>query len=69
MSRQDLQERLAQAGFRLNDSELVPWYGQDDEDEDEDERGARVFFFTSKKRPFKQFSPDARGSGGNSSLD
>ena len=25
MSRQDLQERLAQAGFRLNDTELVPW--------------------------------------------
>ena len=44
MSRQDLQERLAQAGFRLEKSELVPWYGQDDEDEDEDGRGARVFF-------------------------
>lgn len=48
MSRQDLQERLAQAGFRLNNSELVPWYGQDDEDEDEDGRGARVFFYFQK---------------------
>ena len=42
MSRQDLQERLAQAGFRLDDSELVAWYGQDDEDEEAGEPGAEV---------------------------
>lgn len=55
MSRQDLQERLAQAGFRLEKSELVPWYGQDDEDEDEDGRGARVFFLLPKSGLLSSF--------------